>query len=144
MPPKDVTPASALADYFKYEAAAEQLQAEIDNNEWVKQVRADIDAIKAKMVKIEAYMLNYCNEEGLDKFETGAGTFTKAITVHYNIASYESLTNWMSEQESIPFHFFNKKLTGKSIDEYADLNEGALPPGVSTFQKVAPKFKAKG
>ena len=141
MATENTTPASAIADYFRFEDEIAALQKALDEDEFVIQQREAIAARQEKMKKIEAWMLQYCNKANLDKVKAGNDEFIKDVAVHYNIASYEQLIAWMAQQEEVPFHFFNKKLTGKSIDEFAEMNEGTLPPGISTFSKVTPKFK---
>lgn len=141
--PPNATPLSAMEAYFRFEDKIKELTALIDEDEWVIQTRTEIAQLEEKKRNVEAFLLKHCSQNGVSKVSTEAGEFIKEDKVHYNLASYEQFCEWMSKQDEIPFHFFNKKLTGKSIDEFAEQNDGQLPPGISTFVKTTPKFKRK-
>ena len=110
----------AIAAYLKLRNKKEAMEAEL---------KQKTDSITKLMTKLEQFLMEECDKQGVDSFKTDSGTaFLKE-------ADYASVEDWDAVLEFIEknkaYEFLTKKVNKIPVREYIEENGGALPPGMT-------------
>ena len=110
----------AIAAYLKLRNKKESMEAEL---------KQKTDSITKLMTKLEQFLMEECDKQGVDSFKTDSGTaFLKE-------ADYASVEDWDAVLEFIEknkaYEFLTKKVNKIPVREYIEENGGALPPGMT-------------
>jgi len=110
----------AIAAYLKLRNKKESMEAEL---------KQKTDSITKLMTKLEQFLMEECDKQGVDSFKTDSGTaFLKE-------ADYASVEDWDAVLEFIEknkaYEFLTKKVNKIPVREYIEENGGVLPPGMS-------------
>ena len=110
----------AIGAYLKLRNKKDSLEAEL---------KQKTDSITKTMTKLEQFIMQECDKQGVDSFKTDSGTaFLKE-------ADYASVEDWDAVLEFIEntkaYEFLTKKVNKIAVREYIDENGGALPPGMA-------------
>ena len=100
-------------------------------------LKADYDAKVAKiddvMDKVEAKILSYFEESGLESIRTDAGTAYKSTRHSATVADWDSVLAHILETEN--YQLLEHRVSKKAVEEYRMANDD-LPPGVNWRSEV--------
>ena len=108
-----------IATYMKLRGQKEAVEAE---------VKEKVSVIKAKMEKLEAWIKEQADAQGVTSFKTKHGTAFLTTTDYANVADWDALLNFIRENEA--FDFFEKRVSKVAVRGYIDQTK-AVPPGVN-------------
>lgn len=97
--------------------------------------------LAAKMDVIEAEMLRFMNKNKINSIATTSGTFYKELDVKPSCSDWSAFYEWIKENDT--FEFLEKRVTRNQIKEYMELNEDALPPGISVLKEYKVRVRRK-
>lgn len=100
-------------------------------------VRKDFDArdgeLKSAQEKIEAYLLNYLNENNMASVKTDNGTFYRQEEIKPSCQDWSAFYAWIKEHDA--FDALEKRVTKTFVKSYMEENDGSTPPGVSVYRE---------
>jgi hypothetical protein len=108
-----------IATYMKLRGQKEAVEAE---------VKEKVSVIKAKMEKLEAWIKEQADAQGVTSFKTKHGTAFLTTTDYANVADWDALLNFIRENEA--FDLFEKRVSKVAVRGYIDQTK-AVPPGVN-------------
>ncbi len=108
-----------IATYMKLRGQKESVEAE---------VKEKVSVIKAKMEKLEAWIKEQADTQGVTSFKTKHGTAFLTTTDYANVADWDALLNFIRENEA--FDLFEKRVSKVAVRGYIDQTK-AVPPGVN-------------
>ena len=110
---------SVIAAYMK-------LRSEKDSIEAATKER--VSGIKAKMEKLEAWIKEQADLQGVTSFKTKHGTAFLTTTDYANVADWDAVLDFIRENEA--FDMLEKRISKVAVRGYIDLNK-TVPPGVN-------------
>lgn len=94
--------------------------------------KAQVAAIKDKMLKLESYLMQKMQVDGVDSFRTKAGSVYRTKTEHVSVADWDAVLKFILENQA--YQIFEKRVSKNAVLSY--LEEGQeLPPGVNHYAK---------
>lgn len=108
-----------IATYMKLRGQKEAVEAE---------VKEKVSVIKAKMEKLEAWIKEQADAQGVTSFKTKHGTAFLTTTDYANVADWDALLNFIRENEA--FDLFEKRVSKVAVRGYIEQTK-AVPPGVN-------------
>lgn len=124
---------------MNYETMVEKYIALRDKRDGIKAEAAkQVAEIDALMDKVEARILEYLNEMGIESIRTKAGTAFKATRNSATVADWDSLLAFVLQTEN--FQFLEHRVSKKACEEYRAANED-LPPGVNWREEVTVQIR---
>ncbi len=95
-----------------------------------------VKPLTEKMEQLEAKLLHIFNETGMDSVKTPLGTAYASTRTSVSIADRDAFINFVKETGD--FNMLELRPSRSAIPEFADMNNGELPPGinVSTIRVV--------
>lgn len=84
--------------------------------------------LKEAMSKMEGWMLNKMNEQGVESFRTEHGTAYTTLDVRASCADWPSLWQWMALNGE--FSMLEKRVSIGAVKEYEE-RTGSLPPYIN-------------
>lgn len=98
-----------------------------------RKAKVEMGALIEKMNKLEAWLLQKMEADGVSSYKTPMGTAFKTTTDHANVADWDAVLEYVMENEA--FHLLEKRVNKIAVRGYID--EGKPPPpGVNYFTKV--------
>lgn len=97
------------------------------------QVKEELADIKAKMTKLEAWLMQKADEDGVTSFKTAAGTAFVTTTDFANVADWDAVLTFIREQEA--FDMLEKRVSKTAVRAYMD-ETGEVPPGITYGSKL--------
>ena len=97
------------------------------------QVKADVDAIKASMGKIEAWLMEKADADGVTSFKTTAGTAFVTTTDFANVADWDAVLTFIKSHDA--FDMLEKRVSKSAVRAYMD-ESGDVPPGINYGTKI--------
>lgn len=101
------------------------------------EIKAEYDAKVSKidevMDKVEAKLIEYFAESGLESVRTSAGTAYKSTRVSATVADWDSLLSHILSTEN--YQLLEHRVSKKAVEEFKAANED-LPPGVNWREEV--------
>jgi len=97
------------------------------------QVKADVDAIKASMGKIEAWLMEKADADGVTSFKTTAGTAFVTTTDFANVADWDAVLTFIKSHDA--FDMLEKRVSKTAVRAYMD-ESGDVPPGINYGTKI--------
>jgi hypothetical protein len=88
---------------------------------------------KSKLEDLQNFMLDEMNKSGVDTLGTALGTVYRKKKVIPQGSDWDAFYKWVGENDA--FDFLERRIKAKSITDYMEEHENALPPGVSVFTK---------
>lgn len=113
-----------IATYMKLRNQQEAIKAERDEL---------INAIKAKMMKLEAWIKEQADAQGVTSFKTKHGTAFLTTVDYANVADWDAVLGFIREYEA--FDMLEKRVSKTAVRGYIDKNK-AVPPGVNYGTKI--------
>lgn len=96
-------------------------------------VKADVDVIKAKMAKLEAWLMQKADEDGVTSFKTPAGTAFVTTTDFANVADWDAVLKFIRDNDA--FDMLEKRVSKAAVRAQLD-ETGSVPPGITYGTKI--------
>ncbi len=113
-----------VATYMKLRSQKEAIEAEAKDR---------VSGIKAKMEKLEAWIKEQADTQGVTSFKTKHGTAFLTTTDYANVADWDAVLGFIRENEA--FDMLEKRISKIAVRGYIDANK-AVPPGVNYGTKL--------
>jgi hypothetical protein len=113
-----------VATYMKLRSQKESIEAEVKDR---------VSTIKAKMEKLEAWIKEQADAQGVTSFKTKHGTAFLTTTDYANVADWDAVLGFIREQEA--FDMLEKRISKIAVRGYIEANK-AVPPGVNYGTKL--------
>lgn len=90
--------------------------------------------LKADMTKIEAFMLEVCNEINVDSLKTSHGTVMRKINERFYCTDWDNFRQF--EVEHADYDLRERRIHQGNFKQFLSEHEGdGLPPGVSVMRE---------
>lgn len=113
-----------VATYMKLRSQKEAIEAEVKDR---------VSGIKAKMEKLEAWIKEQADVQGVTSFKTKHGTAFLTTTDYANVADWDAVLDFIRTQEA--FDMLEKRISKIAVRGYIEANK-AVPPGVNYGTKL--------
>jgi len=113
-----------IQTYMKLRSKKEAIEAE------AKEKVADV---KANMAKIEAWLKEKADADGVTSFKTDHGTAFLTTTDFANVADWDAVLDFIRKEEA--FDMLEKRISKTAVRGYIDTNK-EVPPGVTYGTKL--------
>lgn len=113
-----------VAAYMKLRQQKEVLEASI---------KEEVGAIKDKMTKMEAWIKEQADAQGVTSFKTKHGTAFLSTTDYANVADWDAVLTFI--QEASAFDMLEKRVSKIAVRGYIEEHK-AVPPGINYGTKL--------
>lgn len=113
-----------IATYMKLRNEKEAIEAEIKNR---------VSELKAKMEKIEAWLKEQADAQGVTSFKGKHGTAFLTTTDYANVADWDAVLQFVLANEA--FDMLEKRVSKIAVRGYIERNK-AVPAGVTYGTKI--------
>lgn len=113
-----------VATYMKLRSQKEAIEAEVKDR---------VSTIKAKMEKLEAWIKEQADTQGVTSFKTKHGTAFLTTTDYANVGDWDAVLGFIRENEA--FDMLEKRISKTAVRGYIEANK-AVPPGVNYGTKL--------
>ena len=122
-----------VATYLKLRRKKEEIEAETKDR---------VADIKAKMTKLESWLMQKADEDGVTSFKTPAGTAFVTSTDFANVADWDAVLTFIKENDA--FDMLEKRVSKTAVRAHMD-ETGDVPPGITYGSKLGVNIrKASG
>jgi hypothetical protein len=97
------------------------------------EVKDKVSTIKTKMEKLEAWIKEKADAEGVTSFKTKHGTAFLTTTDYANVADWDAVLNFI--QENSAYDMLEKRVSKTAVRGYIE-QEKAVPPGINYGTKL--------
>ena len=119
-----ITVEQVIATYMKLRLQKEEIEGA---------VKVQVAEIKAKMEKLEAWIKEQADAQGVTSFKTNAGTAFLTTTDFASVADWDALVSFIRENEA--FDMVEKRVSKLAVRSYIDQTK-SVPPGVNYGTKL--------
>lgn len=98
-----------------------------------KSIEESVKVINIKMTKMEAWLKEQADAQGVTSFKTKHGTAFLSTTDYATVADWDSVLAFIREHEA--FEMLNKAVNKTAVREYIQMYK-AVPPGVNYGTKI--------
>ena len=113
-----------IATYMKLRYQKEAVEAGI---------KEEVATIKAKMEKLEAWIKEQADAQGVTSFKTKHGTAFLTTTDYANVADWDAVLDFVRENDA--YDMLEKRISKMAVRGYIDLNK-SVPAGVNYGTKL--------
>jgi hypothetical protein len=113
-----------VATYMKLRSQKEAIEAEVKDK---------VAGIKAKMEKLEAWIKEQADAQGVTSFKTKHGTAFLTTTDYANVADWDAVLDFIRGNEA--YDMLEKRISKVAVRGYIEANK-AVPPGVNYGTKL--------
>ncbi len=113
-----------IATYMKLRDQKATIEAEVKDK---------VSSIRAKMEKLEAWIKEKADAEGVTSFKTKHGTAFLTTTDYANVADWDAVLNFIQENQA--FDMLEKRVSKTAVRGYIDQTK-AVPPGINYGTKL--------
>jgi hypothetical protein len=110
--------------YIKLRRKKEQLEAETKDK---------VAGIKDKMTKLEAWLMERADNDGVTSFKTPAGTAFVTTTDYANVADWDAVLTFIRTHDA--FDMLEKRVSKTAVRAHMD-ETGDVPPGITYGTKL--------
>ena len=96
-------------------------------------VKEEVSEIEAKMEKLEAWIKQQADAQGVTSFKTPHGTAFLTTTDYANVADWDAVLNYIRDNEA--YDMLEKRISKMAVRGYIEQNK-AVPPGVNYGTKL--------
>lgn len=128
----DIDNEKVVKAYQKIRAAREDLAREF---------KVKDDELKEKQERLQNFLLDFLNTNGLQNAATESGIFYKQEDVIPTAADWQAFYAWVKQNDA--FDALEKRITRTFIKNWMDDHDGTPPPGVSVFRKYKVGIRRK-
>lgn len=82
-----------------------------------------------QMNMIQAEILDFCKNSGLDSLKTKYGTAMRSVKERYWCTDWDSFRNFVKENDAI--ELFEKRIHQTNMKQFMETNPELLPPGMN-------------
>jgi hypothetical protein len=97
------------------------------------EVKDKVSAIKLKMEKIEAWIKEQADAQGVTSFKTKHGTAFLTTSDYANVADWDAVLDFIRENEA--YDMLEKRISKVAVRGYIEQTK-AVPPGVNYGTKL--------
>lgn len=97
------------------------------------EVKEKVAAIKTKMEKLESWIKEKADAEGVTSFKTKHGTAFLTTTDYANVADWDAVLTFI--QENGAYDMLEKRVSKTAVRGYID-QQKAVPPGINYGTKL--------
>ena len=119
-----LTVEQVVGTYVKLRRKKEALEAS---------VKADVDEIKGKMAKLEAWLMQKADEDGVTSFKTASGTAFVTTTDFANVADWDAVLSYIKTHDA--YDMLEKRVSKTAVRAQLD-ETGSVPPGITYGTKI--------
>jgi hypothetical protein len=120
------TPGAVIAGYLALRKAKDDIK---------NRHKDELAPINDKIEKLEAFMLNVLNSAKVDSMAfKGVGTMFKQTVTSVTVENWSDTLAWIQEHGA--WELLEQRVSKTVIQDYAEHNEGMVPPGVKLTQDV--------
>jgi len=105
------------------------------------EVKDRIGQIKAKMNKLEAYLKEQMDAQGLTSFKSEHGTAFLTTTDFANVANWDEVLQFIKDNEA--YDMLEKRVSKIAVREYMDQSK-RVPPGITYGTKLDVNIRKPG
>jgi len=127
-----VTVDDVVAAYMKLRDQKAVMEAE---------VKEKVSGIKAKMEKLEAWIKEKADAEGVTSFKTKHGTAFLTTTDYANVADWDTVLDFIRGNEA--YDMLEKRISKIAVRGYIEQTK-AVPPGVNYGTKLEVNIRKPG
>lgn len=113
-----------IAAYMKLRTQKELIEAEIKDK---------VKGIEEKMDKLEAWIKEQADAQGVTSFKTKHGTAFLTTTDYANVADWDAVLKFIREEEA--FDMLERRVSKTAVRGYIEATK-AVPPGVNYGTKL--------
>ena len=113
-----------VATYMKLRSQKEAIEAEVKDK---------VKGLKEKMEKLEAWIKEQADAQGVSSFKTKHGTAFLTTTDYANVAEWDAVLDFIRTQEA--FDLLEKRVSKIAVRGYIEANK-AVPPGITYGTKL--------
>jgi len=113
-----------VGTYVKLRRKREEIEAS---------VKVEVDEIKAKMAKLEAWLMQKADEDGVTSFKTSKGTAFISSTDFANVADWDAVLTFIKNNDA--FDMLEKRVSKSAVRALMD-ETGSVPPGITYGTKI--------
>jgi len=113
-----------IATYMKLRYQKEAVEAGI---------KEEVATIKAKMEKLESWIKEQADAQGVTSFKTKHGTAFLTTTDYANVADWDAVLDFIRENDA--YDMLEKRISKMAVRGYIDLNK-SVPAGVNYGTKL--------
>jgi len=95
--------------------------------------KQQVDAIKAKMVKLESWLLAQANEQNVTSFKTKSGTAFVTTVDYANVADWDAVLSFIKDNQA--FDMLERRVSKTAVRGYIE-SMGKVPAGVNYGTKI--------
>jgi hypothetical protein len=92
------------------------------------EVKDRVSAIKAKMEKLEAWIKEQADAQGVTSFKTPSGTAFLTTTDYANVADWDAMLQFVKDNDA--YDLFEKRVSKTAVRGYIEQTK-AVPAGVN-------------
>jgi hypothetical protein len=96
-------------------------------------IKEEVATIKAKMEKLEAWIKEQADAQGVTSFKTKHGTAFLTTTDYANVADWDAVLDFIRENDA--YDMLEKRISKMAVRGYIDLNK-SVPAGVNYGTKL--------
>ena len=108
-----------VATYMKLKSQKETIEAG---------TKEQVAVIKAKMEKLESWIKEQADAQGVTSFKTKFGTAFLTTTDYANVADWDAMLTFVKENEA--YYMLEKRVSKTAVRGYIEQTK-AVPPGVN-------------
>lgn len=124
-----ITVDQAIAAYMKLRLQKEQIEAEVKDK---------VATIKAKMEKLEAWVKEQADTQGVTSFKTPHGTAFLTTTDFATVADWDAVLDFIRSNDA--FDMLEKRVSKTAVRGHIELHK-QVPPGVNYGTKLEVNFR---
>jgi hypothetical protein len=95
--------------------------------------KQEVQTIKDKMAKLEAWLLGQANTQNVTSFKTKSGTAFVTTTDYANVADWDAVLTFIRENDA--FDMLERRVSKTAVRGYIE-SKGAVPAGVNYGTKI--------
>jgi len=124
------------------EVTAEKLvEAYVNMRESIADKTKEIETLKVLQKTIADKILELCNGQNMNGFQTPYGTVSRGLRSHYWTSDWESMHKFILEHETP--EFLEKRLNQSAVREFLEDNPDVLPPGLNVQSEYTISIRRK-
>lgn len=105
------------------------------------ETKAKIDTIKLKMEKIEAWVKERADEQGVTSFKSEWGTAFLTTTDYASVSDWDAMLQFVRDNEA--YDMLEKRVSKTAVRGYIEANK-SVPPGVNYGTKLEVNIRKPG
>jgi hypothetical protein len=113
-----------VATYMKLRVQKDMIEAETKDR---------VKGIKEKMEKLEAWIKEQADAQGVTSFKTKHGTAFLTTTDYANVADWDSVLDFIKREEA--FDMLERRVSKTAVRGYIEATK-AVPPGINYGTKL--------